>query len=215
MILTHCPHRKPTKQRRKCRKIAPSTPKKPRPRAKEVLSHCDRASIALPQRLFRTAAKALSQRDKGLIATPFGRKSPRRRLSRKGRTPQELGNEDINKILKNSRFSGKNTSRKRGRAGKSLKNINYQDKKRSKRGGNVDLLAQEFACRSSGPTYWTKQQALSVVRRQGPYPTLPRLGLQKAWRKLRRREHKERRETTLAFLIRRTRGQWRPKRNEY
>jgi hypothetical protein len=187
MILTHCPLRKPTKQHRKCRKIASSTPKKPRSFAKEVLSHCDKASIALPQRLFRTAMKALSQRDKGLIAAPSGRKSPRQRHPQKGLMPQRLGNEDLNKMPKNSRFSGKNASRRRRREGKSLENINFQDKSDARRGENVDLLAQKSNCRSSGPTYWTKQQALSGGRRQGPYPTLPRFGLCKAERRLRRR----------------------------
>ena len=40
------------------------------PVAKEPLSHCERASIATPQRLSRNAARPQSQRDRAFIANP-------------------------------------------------------------------------------------------------------------------------------------------------
>jgi hypothetical protein len=60
-----------------------------------MLSHCDKASIALPQRLYRNAAKALSQRDKGPFAPLFSPKIVKKRLSSKTENLQSPMNERL------------------------------------------------------------------------------------------------------------------------
>jgi hypothetical protein len=60
-----------------------------------MLSHRDKASIALPQRLYRNAAKALSECDKGPFAPLFSPKIAEKRLPSQVKNLQSPMNERL------------------------------------------------------------------------------------------------------------------------
>jgi hypothetical protein len=75
----HFRERRATKTLRWGLKMSFATPFLPSEIAIEALSHCDKGSIALPQRLYRVAIKVLSQCERGPIA---GRKENSRSTSK-------------------------------------------------------------------------------------------------------------------------------------
>jgi hypothetical protein len=73
-----------------------------------MLSHRDKASIALPRRLYRNAAKALSQCDKGPFAPFFSPKITKKRLPSQAENLQSPMNEPLTQNTEKFAFFGPN-----------------------------------------------------------------------------------------------------------